>query len=160
LGDPLFTFDVGAGFAKSSAPLRAQFDAHLAALQANGTYADMKRRWIETGATELPAIDAPRTVRIADLAEGTGLSAGARSGLYAALRARGGSSLPTEGARCKGLADAPPAPAEAADAAAAASPLPLALLPLPAPTGPAPLPSTPPPQAQTQLLLPSLRRPR
>jgi signal transduction histidine kinase len=35
------------------------------------------------------AIDAPRTVRIADLAEGTGLSAGARSGLYAALRARG-----------------------------------------------------------------------
>jgi polar amino acid transport system substrate-binding protein len=60
LGDPLFTFDVGAGFAKSSAPLRAQFDAHLAALQANGTYADMKRRWIETGATELPAIDAPR----------------------------------------------------------------------------------------------------
>ena len=60
LGDPLFTFDVGAGFAKSRAPLRAQFDAHLAALQANGTYADMKRRWIETGATEMPAIDAPR----------------------------------------------------------------------------------------------------
>ena len=60
LGDPLFTFDVGAGFAKSRAPLRAQFDAHLAALQANGTYADMKRRWIETGVTERPAIDAPR----------------------------------------------------------------------------------------------------
>jgi polar amino acid transport system substrate-binding protein len=60
LGDALFTFDVGAGFAKSRAPLRAQFDAHLAVLQANGTYADMKRRWIETGATELPAIDAPR----------------------------------------------------------------------------------------------------
>ena len=60
LGDALFTFDVGAGFAKSSAPLRAQFDAHLATLQANGTYADMKRRWIETGATELPTIDAPR----------------------------------------------------------------------------------------------------
>lgn len=35
------------------------------------------------------AIDAPRTVRIADLAEGTGLSEAARSGLYAALRARG-----------------------------------------------------------------------
>ena len=35
------------------------------------------------------AIDAPRTVRIVDLAEGTGLSTGARSGLYAALRARG-----------------------------------------------------------------------
>jgi polar amino acid transport system substrate-binding protein len=60
LGDPLFTFDVGAGFAKRNAPLRAQFDAHLAALRANGTYADMKRRWIETGATEIPAIDAPR----------------------------------------------------------------------------------------------------
>ena len=35
------------------------------------------------------AIDAPRTVRIADLPAGTGLSATARSGLYAALRARG-----------------------------------------------------------------------
>ena len=60
LGGPLFTFDVGAGFAKSRAPLRAQFDAHLAALKANGTYDDMKRRWIETGVTEMPAIDAPR----------------------------------------------------------------------------------------------------
>lgn len=35
------------------------------------------------------AIDAPRTVRITDLAPGTGLSSEARSGLYAALRARG-----------------------------------------------------------------------
>ncbi|MTA11556.1 MAG: GAF domain-containing protein [Actinobacteria bacterium] len=35
------------------------------------------------------AIDAPRTVRIADLPAGTGLSPSARSGLYAALRARG-----------------------------------------------------------------------
>jgi polar amino acid transport system substrate-binding protein len=60
LGEPLFTFDVGAGFAKSRAPLRAQFDAHLAALKANGTYDDMKRRWIETGETVMPAIDAPR----------------------------------------------------------------------------------------------------
>lgn len=60
LGEPLFTFDVGAGFAKSRAPLRAQFDAHLAALKANGTYDDMKRRWIETGETVMPAIEAPR----------------------------------------------------------------------------------------------------
>ncbi|MFN8023191.1 MAG: GAF domain-containing sensor histidine kinase [Acidimicrobiales bacterium] len=35
------------------------------------------------------AIDAPRTVRISDLQPGTGLSPDARSGLYAALRARG-----------------------------------------------------------------------
>jgi signal transduction histidine kinase len=35
------------------------------------------------------AIDAPRTVRISDLQAGTGLSPDARSGLYAALRARG-----------------------------------------------------------------------
>ena len=35
------------------------------------------------------AIDAPRTVRIGDLQPGTGLSSEARSGLYAALRARG-----------------------------------------------------------------------
>ena len=54
------TLDVGAGFAKSRGPLRAQFDAHLAALKANGTYADMKHRWIETGATDMPTIDAPR----------------------------------------------------------------------------------------------------
>ena len=60
LGEPLFTFDVGAGFAKSRAPLRAQFDAHLAALKANGTYDDMKWRWIETGVTDMPPIDAPR----------------------------------------------------------------------------------------------------
>jgi His/Glu/Gln/Arg/opine family amino acid ABC transporter permease subunit len=53
-------FDIGAGFAKNRAPLRAQFDAHLAALKANGTYTDMKHRWIETGATDMPAIDAPR----------------------------------------------------------------------------------------------------
>lgn len=35
------------------------------------------------------AIDAPRTVRMARLAAGTGLSPGAQSGIYAALRARG-----------------------------------------------------------------------
>ncbi|MCB1000489.1 MAG: GAF domain-containing sensor histidine kinase [Acidimicrobiales bacterium] len=35
------------------------------------------------------AIDAPRTVRVGELPAGTGLSADARSGLYAALRARG-----------------------------------------------------------------------
>ena len=71
LGDPLFTFDVGAGFAKSRAPLRAQFDAHLATLKANGTYDDMKKRWIETGVMEVPPIDAPRpngvlTIGVAD----------------------------------------------------------------------------------------------
>jgi signal transduction histidine kinase len=35
------------------------------------------------------AIDAPRTVRLARIAPGSGLSAGAQSGIYAALRARG-----------------------------------------------------------------------
>lgn len=35
------------------------------------------------------AIEAPRTVRVGHLAPGTGLSAGAHSGIYAALRARG-----------------------------------------------------------------------
>jgi His/Glu/Gln/Arg/opine family amino acid ABC transporter permease subunit len=54
------TLDVGAGFAKSHGPLRAQFDAHLAVLKTNGTYADMKHRWIETGATDMPTIEAPR----------------------------------------------------------------------------------------------------
>jgi polar amino acid transport system substrate-binding protein len=60
LGEPLFVFDVGAGFAKTRAPLRAEFDAHLATLKANGTYDDMTRRWIETGATTMPTIDGAR----------------------------------------------------------------------------------------------------
>ncbi len=51
------------------------------------------------------AIDAPRTVRIADLAEGSGLSPTARSGLYAALRARGTmvGLLAVESERVEGL---------------------------------------------------------
>jgi polar amino acid transport system substrate-binding protein len=60
LGGPLFTFDVGAGFAKSNGALRAQFDAHLQTLQSNGVYADMRRRWIETGVTDMPVLDSPR----------------------------------------------------------------------------------------------------
>jgi signal transduction histidine kinase len=35
------------------------------------------------------ALEAPRTVRVSDVAPGTGLSPGARSGMYASLRARG-----------------------------------------------------------------------
>jgi len=51
------------------------------------------------------AIDAPRTVRVADLPAGTGLSPTARSGLYAALRARGTmvGLLAVESERTEGL---------------------------------------------------------
>jgi len=61
LGPPLFVFDVGAGFAKGRAALRQQFDAHLTELRANGTYADMVRRWMDSSAAAMPTIDASRS---------------------------------------------------------------------------------------------------
>jgi polar amino acid transport system substrate-binding protein len=83
LGDPLFTFDVGAGFARNRAPLRAQFDAHLAELRANGTYEDMRKRWMEMGATTIPLLaDAPRPngVLTVGVSDGNLPFAGTRNG--------------------------------------------------------------------------------
>ncbi len=57
LGEPIFNLDVGAAFRKDSAALRAQFDDFLARLRADGTLADMKRRWMEESRTTMPAIE-------------------------------------------------------------------------------------------------------
>ena len=57
LGEPLFHLDAGAGFRKDSAELRAQFDAFLAKIRADGTLADMEKRWINGTATDMPPID-------------------------------------------------------------------------------------------------------
>ena len=57
LGDSLYSSDVGAGFRKDSAVLRAQFDAFLEHIRSNGVLADMKRRWYEAGDYRMPTIE-------------------------------------------------------------------------------------------------------
>jgi len=56
LGDPLFSFDVGAGFSKENAALRDQFNAFLRQLRADGTYQAMVTRWMEQRDTHPPAL--------------------------------------------------------------------------------------------------------
>lgn len=59
-GEPLFSFDVGAGFGKQHTGLRDEFDAFLAGLRERGVYQDMVERWLERGETDMPDI-APAT---------------------------------------------------------------------------------------------------
>ena len=61
LGEPLFSFDVGAGFNSDADELREQFNRFLARLRQDGTYDGMIRRWITDARTEMPAIPGPRT---------------------------------------------------------------------------------------------------
>jgi len=61
LGAPLFSFDVGAGFNRTSDPLREEFNALLAELRASGVYDDMVRRWMREQITEMPVLDNPGT---------------------------------------------------------------------------------------------------
>ena len=56
LGAPVFSSEVGAGFRKDSAELRARFDAFLATIRADGTHADMERRWFDEADTRMPGI--------------------------------------------------------------------------------------------------------
>ncbi|MFM1770407.1 MAG: hypothetical protein RJA22_2936 [Verrucomicrobiota bacterium] len=58
LGDPLFSFDVAAGFSKDNAALRAEFNAFLRQLRADGAYQDMVTRWMEKRDTHPPALPA------------------------------------------------------------------------------------------------------
>ena len=57
LGGPIFDLKVGAGFRKDSAELRAQFDAFLAKIRADGTLAEMEQRWIEGTGSDMPSIE-------------------------------------------------------------------------------------------------------
>jgi polar amino acid transport system substrate-binding protein len=59
LDDPVFSSEVGAGFRKDSAELRAQFDQFLARIRADGTLADMERRWYAGEDRRMPPIDMP-----------------------------------------------------------------------------------------------------
>ncbi len=60
LGDPLFTFPLGAGFAERNGALRAEFNRFLAAIRANGTYDEMLARWVDGGGTAVPPIAVER----------------------------------------------------------------------------------------------------
>jgi len=54
LGEPVLPFGVGVGFSKASASLRQQFDSFLDQINADGTMADMKKRWIEQRVRVMP----------------------------------------------------------------------------------------------------------
>ena len=55
-GDPVMAFDLGVGFSRESAQLRQQFDDFLARLEADGTLADMRRRWIDEKGRAMPML--------------------------------------------------------------------------------------------------------
>lgn len=57
LGEPIYSLDVGAGFRQDNDALRAQFDAFVAKIRADGTLADMERRWIDGAGTDMPTIE-------------------------------------------------------------------------------------------------------
>ncbi len=63
LGEPIFASDVAAAFRQDGDALRSQFNAFLAEIRANGTYDDIRRRWIEEEQFVMPNLpqnpDAP-----------------------------------------------------------------------------------------------------
>ena len=59
LPQPLHRIPVGVGFNKGNPALLAQFNAFLASIKRDGTYADMIDRWIEKGVYEMPELGAP-----------------------------------------------------------------------------------------------------
>lgn len=54
IGEPIFNSNVAAGFRKDSGELRESFNAFLAQIRADGTHADIMRRWREESATAMP----------------------------------------------------------------------------------------------------------
>jgi polar amino acid transport system substrate-binding protein len=60
LGEPLFFFDVGAGFGKDNEELRQKFNRFLAEIKQNGVYAGMIDRWMEKREARQPKIEHPR----------------------------------------------------------------------------------------------------
>ncbi len=58
-GETLLPFGLGVGFNKQSAALRDQFATFLAALEADGTLADMRKRWITDHGQDMPQLPAP-----------------------------------------------------------------------------------------------------
>lgn len=56
IGEPIFHSDVAAGFRKESGELREAFNAFLEQIRADGTHADLMRRWTEDASTAMPDI--------------------------------------------------------------------------------------------------------
>jgi polar amino acid transport system substrate-binding protein len=56
IGDTLFTIPIGMGFNKKDTLLREQFNQFLKKIKEEGTFDDMKNRWIIKGETVMPAI--------------------------------------------------------------------------------------------------------
>jgi polar amino acid transport system substrate-binding protein len=61
LGDPVFSFGIAPGFAKGNAALRNDYNRFLAELRRNGTYDDMRHRWLENRDVAMPAIEGSKT---------------------------------------------------------------------------------------------------
>ena len=59
LGEPLFSFSVGAGFNRNAEGLRQDFNRFLAGIKRNGVYAGMLDRWMEKRDLRMPRIDHP-----------------------------------------------------------------------------------------------------
>jgi polar amino acid transport system substrate-binding protein len=58
-GKPVFSVSIGIGFNKQNGVLREQFNAFLKKIRSDGTFQDMKERWIDQGTTEMPVISNP-----------------------------------------------------------------------------------------------------
>jgi len=61
LATNLFTIPIAAGFNREDGPLRQQFNTFLKEIRASGVFADMVRRWMETGIMDMPAISPAST---------------------------------------------------------------------------------------------------
>lgn len=56
IGEPLIDSPVGAGFNPQADSLREAFNAFLQTIRADGTYADMLRRWMDEGVLTMPEL--------------------------------------------------------------------------------------------------------
>ncbi len=59
LEESVLRVPMGIGFNKNNGALREQFNAFLKEIKSNGTYQDMKERWINKGILEMPEIPNP-----------------------------------------------------------------------------------------------------
>ena len=58
IGDPVFSFPVGAGFNKDCSALKQQFNAFLQTIRQNGVYENMQSRWLQSQSIAAPPMPA------------------------------------------------------------------------------------------------------
>ncbi|HEX2828194.1 MAG TPA: ABC transporter substrate-binding protein/permease [Burkholderiales bacterium] len=73
LGETLFSFPEGVGFARENDALRTEFNRFLAELKASGVHADMVGRWMEGNVTDMPVLRNAGTGRelVVGISDGT-----------------------------------------------------------------------------------------